>query len=335
MKKHTPLVSIVTPSYNQAQYLESTIFSVLNQDYSNIEYIIIDGGSTDGSRQIINKYASRLACWVSEDDRGQADAINKGMARAKGEILAWLNSDDIYLPDAVGQAVDVFNRYPEAGLIYGNAITIDQDGKLLNPLIFGDWGIKELLQFRIICQPAVFFRRSVWEKVGSLDLNYQYMLDHHLWLRMSSITSMVHVSKYWAAARHHPAAKNVAHAEAFAEEIKKLLSWITETPGFKEQYLLDRRRIEGGGNRLIARYYLDGELPGKALRYYFKALYYWPAYALRHWYKMLFAFSSLFGGAKLGKYYYRNLKRNYLQNFDLDLDGWYGIQGNSSLRTKD
>ncbi|HZU87535.1 MAG TPA: glycosyltransferase family 2 protein, partial [Anaerolineaceae bacterium] len=120
-----PLVSIVTPSYNQARYLEATLRSVLEQDYPNLEYIVVDGGSTDGSREIIQKYASRLAWWVSEKDRGQTDAINKGFSRAHGEILAWLNSDDTYQPGAIRQAVEALQNHPRAGMVYADTNFID------------------------------------------------------------------------------------------------------------------------------------------------------------------------------------------------------------------
>ncbi len=123
------LVSIITPSYNQAHYLEATIRSVLEQDYSEIEYIIVDGGSTDGSREIIERYSSRLAWWVSEKDRGQTDAINKGFGRAHGEILAWINSDDTYEPGAVAQAVEYLQANPQVGMVYGDARFIDGEGR--------------------------------------------------------------------------------------------------------------------------------------------------------------------------------------------------------------
>ncbi len=143
MPESLPLVSIITPSFNQAPFIEETILSVLNQDYANLEYLIVDGGSTDGSVEIIRRYASdpsykdRLVWWVSEKDQGQTDAINKGFGRARGEILAWINSDDTYLPNAVSEAVAFLQSHSEAGrfksavMVYGDANLVDESGAIL------------------------------------------------------------------------------------------------------------------------------------------------------------------------------------------------------------
>ena len=120
-----PLVSIITPSYNQAAFLEQTLCSVLDQDYPNLEYLVVDGGSDDGSVEIIKRYELRLAWWVSEKDRGQVEAINKGLAHAKGEYVAWLNSDDFYLPGAVLSAVEALQARPDAALVHGDVLAVD------------------------------------------------------------------------------------------------------------------------------------------------------------------------------------------------------------------
>ena len=171
----SPLVSIITPSYNQAAFLEQTMHSVLEQDYPNIEYLVADGGSDDGSVEIIKRYADRLAWWVSEKDHGQAEAINKGFSRARGEYIAWVNSDDFYLPGAISAAVKEFQQHPEVGLVFGDVKVVDKDEKILNHLHYGNWGLAELMTFHIIGQPAVFLRRSVLEKAGFLDESYHFM----------------------------------------------------------------------------------------------------------------------------------------------------------------
>ncbi|MEO7839607.1 MAG: glycosyltransferase family 2 protein, partial [Anaerolineales bacterium] len=157
------LVSIITPSYNQARYLDATIRSVLAQDYARIEYIVVDGASTDGSVEIIKKYAKTLESdsllskaqshsidwWISEKDNGQADAINKGLARAKGDILAWLNSDDYYLPNTISNAVKIFEENPDVIMIYGDMLAVDELGKTINVLKYKQLSLEDLLCFQI------------------------------------------------------------------------------------------------------------------------------------------------------------------------------------------
>lgn len=306
----TPLVSIITPSYNQAAYLEGTIRSVVSQEGVALEYLVIDGGSTDGSVDIIRRYAESIDWWVSEPDAGQAEAINKGFRRARGEYIAWLNSDDLLMPDAVRQAVQAFENNPAAGLVFGDARTIDPGGRPIKALRFGDWGLQEMLAFRIICQPAVFMRRSTLEKSGYLDPSYHYMLDHHLWIRMALQAPMQHIGSTWAAARHHADAKNVANAPGFAQETFRIVAWMQNSPTLSVHYQANRRRILGGAYRLRARYLLDGGLAGEALRAYLRAAWYNPPFAMQHWHRMLYAALSLLGGKQLANVYYRARGRN-------------------------
>jgi GT2 family glycosyltransferase len=300
-----PLVSIITPSYNQAAYLEQTIQSVLHQTGVQLEYFVMDGASRDGSLEIIQRYASHLSGWASEPDSGQAEAINKGIARASGKYIAWLNSDDIYLPDAISRAVSILEANPQLGMVFGDAITIDPDGTTLNQLKFGDWGLEELLGFRIICQPAVFMRRSILEKAGYLDPSYHFMLDHQLWLRMARLAPIQHIPETLAAARHHPHAKNVNQAAAFGDEALRILQWIKEQPEFQAHYSARRNRITAGAYRLKARYMLDGNQPWPALKAYSQALRHHPGFTLQHWHRMLYALLSLVGLKKLDRLYYR------------------------------
>jgi hypothetical protein len=300
-----PLVSIVTPSYNQAAFLEKAIQSVIDQDYAPIEYLIVDGGSSDGSIKIIQKYAGHLAWWVSEKDSGQAEAINKGLKRAKGEIVAWLNSDDLYLPGAIRGAVTALQANPDLGLVYGDAITVDQEGQPINKLLFKDWGLNELMGFRIICQPAVFMRRAVLEKAGYLDPSYHFMLDHLLWIKIARLAPIQHIPTLWAAARHHPEAKNVAQAPGFGQETFRILEWMESQPDLAKLVAADRKRVEAGAHRLNARYLLDGGQPGPALRAYWRATLASPGFALKHWHRMVYAGLSLVGGKGLAGWYYR------------------------------
>lgn len=320
------LVSIVTPSYNQAAFLESTLQSVLQQEGVDLEYLVVDGASTDGSLEIIRRCAGRLAWWVSEPDSGQAEAINKGLSRARGEIVAWLNSDDLYLPGAVREAVSILEANPQLGMVFGDALTIDAQGRPLNRLSFGDWGLDELVGFRIICQPAVFMRRSVLERCGLLDPSYHYLLDHHLWLRIASQAPVQHTPALWAAARQHPGAKNVAQAAGFGREAFRILEWMQSDPRLGPEVSRRRSRVLAGVHRLDARYLLEGGQPGPSLRAYARALRYSPSYALRHAHRMLYALFSLAGLGGLSRLYYRlsptpELDPTLLQG----LQGWPGL----------
>lgn len=308
------LVSIITPSYNQANFLEQTIQSVLSQDYPSIEYILVDGGSNDGSLEIIEKYHKKVAWWVSEPDSGQAQAINKGLSRASGEIVAWLNSDDLYLDGAVSQAVKALTAMPETGFVFGDAITIDATGSHLSTLRFKDYQLLDLVAFRIICQPAVFMRRSVLRQAGYLDESYHFLLDHHLWIRLACQAPFQHVPSPWAAARHHAGAKNVAHAAGFGQEAFRILDWMRKDSNLAPLVHAHQRRIQAGAHRLNARYLLDGGFPAPALRGYAQALWLSPGFALQHWHRMLYAALSLLGGKGLAEWYYR-LKRKSLRSY--------------------
>lgn len=217
-----PLVTIVTPSYNQALFLEVTMRSVLEQDYPRIEYIIIDGGSTDSSVDIIKKYADRLACWISEKDRGQTDAINKGFTHATGDILAWINSDDTYEPGAIREAVEWLQARPEMGLVYGDANFIDDEGKVIGRFSAAQTDYRLLRRGYVhIPQQAAFFRRDLWQKVGPLDPSFFFAMDYDLWVRIAKIAPLLYSRRVWANFRLHGDSKTlIANDRCWPEMIR-------------------------------------------------------------------------------------------------------------------
>ncbi len=218
-----PLVTVVTPSFNQASFLEETIISVLNQTYPNIEYIIMDGDSSDGSLEIIKEYASRLAHWVSEKDRGQTDAINKGFALAKGDVLAWLNSDDTLLPNAVAEAVSFLTEHSETGMVYGDANYIDEKGKIIGKFPAAETDLPRLRRGYVhIPQQASFFRRTLWEQVGPLDPEFFFAMDYDLWVRLAERTELKYLPRTWANFRLHSGAKTISADDQCWPEMLKV-----------------------------------------------------------------------------------------------------------------
>ncbi len=220
-----PKISIITPSYNQCQFLEETILSVLNQDYPNLEYIIIDGGSTDNSVKIIKKYENRLASWVSEPDKGQTHAINKGLNQSTGEILNWINSDDLLSVGSLNIIGKAFSSDSEADFCFGDFSMIDDKGRIIisrkNPL----YRFRTLFYGRqLSCQPAVFFRRSVLERIGYLDETLAFCMDLEFWIRAASKGMTFRQTKMLiAVARMHRGSKTARLQEVLHEEHKAIV----------------------------------------------------------------------------------------------------------------
>jgi glycosyltransferase involved in cell wall biosynthesis len=298
-----PLVTIVSPSYNQARFLEATLRSVLEQDYPSIEYLVVDGASTDGSVEIIRRYANRLTWWISEKDSGQPEAINKGLLRARGEFVGWLNSDDIYLPGAVSAAVKVFQSHPEAGLVYGDALAIDTDGKPFNLMRARQYTLAELMAFNIICQPAAFMRRSVLEEVGYLNPAYHLLMDNLLWMCMAQKAPIVYAPQTWAAARYHDQAKNRTRGAAYGREARALIADLQARAEFSNLIQLDEKRILAGVERFDAFYLTDAGHPREALCSYGRAFRLNPRTSAQDWKHILLAFLSLLGLGKLRRWY--------------------------------
>lgn len=207
-----PRITIVTPSFNQAPFLEQTIRSVLDQNYPNLEYIIVDGGSTDGSVEIIKTYADRLAWWVSEHDSGQSEAINKGFARATGTLGNWLCSDDVLLPGALHVVAKTFEQHPQACAWYGNGINIDIDGK---PIGAADAHVLRPDQLMAwipgvtgsIFQPSCFFSVERFRSIGGLATDLHNVMDVHLWGRLLQTGSFVKIESALSGNRDYPGTK--------------------------------------------------------------------------------------------------------------------------------
>lgn len=233
--KSFPKITIVTPSYNQGQYIEDTILSVLNQGYPNLEYIIIDGGSTDSTVEIIKKYADRLAYWVSEKDSGQSNAINKGFRKATGEIINWLNSDDQLMPGALHTIAKYFQQHPDAAIVHGRIEYFGETRKYYSQNI-----PKKDLEIRYvshICmpQPACFYRRQLLDEQGLLDESLHFSMDTDLFVRAGLHYKLVQVEDVFARFRLHAESKSVSSfSEKFLTDNAIICSRVLKTLGADE-----------------------------------------------------------------------------------------------------
>jgi len=239
-----PKISIVTPSYNQGQFLEEAILSVLSQNYPNLEYIIMDGGSTDNSVEIIKKYEKHLAYWVSEKDNGQSDAINKGFAKATGEILGWLNSDDLYLPDTLHKVGEYFKTHPDCHFLAGDGEIFDTATNKREYYIKAkDYSFSDLLRFhqgKYLPQPSVFFSREAFRRSGGLDIELYYTMDLDLWINIIRRFPLHYLPICLSRLRRHAGAKTQVDPEASVEEVNKVIE--RYLPGVKkhERFLIRR-----------------------------------------------------------------------------------------------
>lgn len=220
--KQYPKLTVITPSFNQAQYLERTILSVLNQNYPNLEYFVIDGGSTDGSLAIIKKYERYLTGWVSEKDRGQTDAINKGFRRATGEYVAFQNSDDVYAPDALNRVAEAWRKSPTTDVFFGNIYFIDEEDviqeEMRTPAFCVECQVYEGMQ---VFNHSLFMRRSRLEALGWLDESLNFVIDYEVVARLGVQPGIQfrHVDGFWGGFRVQPTAKSstIAHTVGLQE----------------------------------------------------------------------------------------------------------------------
>ncbi len=229
-------ISIVTPSFNQCEFLEETLLSLLNQDYSNLELIVIDGGSTDGSVDVIKKYDSQISFWVSEKDRGQSHAINKGFERCTGDIVAWLNSDDLYTQNTLKRVFEIFDSRPDLDFIHGDSNLFDKSGALSSRAFRPELYQAQLLGGMPSPQPSYFFRRQLLSKTGRLNEDLHFGMDYDFFLRMSLLGKGEYFKAVWSKYRIHSSSKTETAKVSFAEDWNRVFTGLIKS--FKSEELI-------------------------------------------------------------------------------------------------
>lgn len=238
-----PLVSIVTPSFNSMPFIEENIRSVLAQGYPNMEHIIMDGGSTDGTVDLLKTYPHTI--WTSERDNGQSQALNKGFKKARGQIIGWLNSDDKYEPGAINAIIKYLNSNPNTDIVYGNINVIDTEGNKIGVSLSKPFNVRTLLSYNIIQQPSVFLRRKVIDQLGGVDETLHYVMDRELWLRagMAGLKMDYYENGYLANFRLCPGTKSYENAECFPAEWLVVLEKALNTQFFQTMSFKTRQKI--------------------------------------------------------------------------------------------
>lgn len=264
-------VSIITPSYNQGQFLEATINSVANQNYRNIEHIVIDGGSSDNSREILEQYSDQLAYWISEKDNGQTDAINKGLRKATGDIITWINSDDQLMPKAVENAVKHFEQYPDIGLIHGKTILFDLNGKETLQEGQADGLPYRYLAGMCFPQPSSFFRKSVLDEIGFPDEAYHYGMDYDLFARAYLHFDFLKVDDVFSKYLLHDESKTVSSSVDFADDWAKVFSKVLRSIEGTKQLIDQLKELalyKEGDDTFKVRKSIDIEFLKASLKYH-------------------------------------------------------------------
>lgn len=316
-----PLVSVITPSYNHGHFIRQTIQTVLAQDYPNLEYIVVDGGSTDGTVDVIQQYASRITWWVSEPDHGQADAINKGFHHAHGDIIAWLNSDDLYYStNAISHAVQVLQAHPQAGMVYANGMLVDENLKVLDFHTYPQFSLSDLLSFKVLLQPTVFMRQNALRDAGFLPVNYNLILDQVLWVLIAARYPIIHVNEYWAVERSHSSAKTISQAAHYGEEAFPFIKSLESDPSVGAVLSKDHNLIYAGLHIFDGKRQIDAGNPRLALTRFSQAWRLSPPEVLRTWYKVVQALGGVTGMGKLFLNYRqtRRLIRHHGQQLQVD-----------------
>lgn len=255
-----PVVTVITPAYNQGHFLRETIESVLAQDYPHIEYIVLNDGSTDNTEELLKEYTGRIQ-WETQKNMGQTPTINKGWAMTKGRIITWLNSDDTFLPGAVRKAVDYLIEHPETGVVFGDTILTEADGTPVRnspPQPPFDY-----MRFLTNCnntvsQPSAYIRREVIEKVGELDPHYYYFMDWDLWLRCGLYFRIDHIEDLMSTYRLHAESKTVAQSIKAAPELEYMYLKFFERTDLPEAVLRTRKQSMMNMYFMTAGYYING-----------------------------------------------------------------------------
>lgn len=241
-----PLVSIVTPTYNRAAYLRETMASVRRQTYPRVEHVVVDGASTDDTVEMLEKAeGSYVLRWVSEPDDGMYHAINKGLQLAQGEILAYLNSDDLYLPWTVEAVVEAFERYPEADFIYGDALAVDEATGTTEPYWMMPFHLDFVRRFGYLTQPAVFWRRRAYESVGPFDTSLRYLADCEYWMRAGGAHRFQKIHEFLAVERNHTGTLRQSLASEVEAEISQLRGRYVRLSGDRHERMLRWHHIRG------------------------------------------------------------------------------------------
>ena len=216
-------ISVITPCFNHAQFVDATMRSIHGQGYPNLEHIVIDGGSTDGSVAIIDSYRDRLAYWVSEPDDGQTDALIKGFDRASGDIYCWLNSDDLFEQNTLQEVAEYFAANPEVQFVYGDARWIDRVGGPIKPKREHAWNrFVWLYDHNFVGQPSAFWRADLYRAVGGLDVSFDLAMDADLWARFAELTTPRHVRRFWSSMRFYPEQKNTRMRQDTLVEVRRI-----------------------------------------------------------------------------------------------------------------
>ncbi len=299
MQQKLPLVSIVTPSLNQGAFIEETILCIKNQNYPNIEHIIVDGGSTDTTLDIIKKYEGTYNLkWISEPDSGMYEAINKGLRKAQGEILAYLNTDDLYLPWTVSVVVEYLNRHRETQLVYGDLINISIETQRNNLWFYPKFSLSFLLRRGSLGQPTVFFRKSVVEKVGLFDESLKLVGDYEYWMRVGKQCNVSKIDEFLAVMRYHAMTLRERRQQQLLEETERvrekygapkrlkitftrILDWLRFIcPWAAERYMMVK---------FVFYYWLkpNGFLTGSSLLYPWQRLIEFPGFRVVSWKNLL------------------------------------------------